>query len=118
MRYHIKPQVKQRPRLGRRRRVFTPEATLEFERKIREAWTDPQINGVPVRVDITVGRDWIDVTVTELDERRRPTGVLGDADNYIKSILDGLQATTEHYGALFDDRQVEELHFNFSLEEA
>jgi Holliday junction resolvase RusA-like endonuclease len=121
----VKPQVKQRPRLGRRRKAYTPEATTIFEKFIRMWWdrahgTDgrSQINGPPVAVEITVGKDWIDVDVIEMPERTRPVGVLGDADNYIKSILDGLQASIEHYGAFFDDRQVERIVFEFSQEEA
>jgi Holliday junction resolvase RusA-like endonuclease len=108
MRYSVHPQVKQRPRLGRRRKAYTPEATTIFE----------QVNGPPVAVEITVGKDWIDVDVIEMSERTRPVGVLGDADNYIKSILDGLQASVEHYGAFFDDRQVERIVFQFSQEAA
>jgi Holliday junction resolvase RusA-like endonuclease len=118
MRYHVHPQVKQRPRLGRRRKAYTPEATTIFEKVIRQGWTDEQVNGPPVAVEITVGKDWIDVDVIEMPERTRPVGVLGDADNYIKSILDGLQASVEHYGAFFDDRQVERIVFQFSQEAA
>lgn len=106
----VKPQVKQRPRLGRRRKVFTPDKTLIFEAAIREWWTEHGANygDQPLSVSIEIERDGFWVLIEPLEAFHRPVGILGDVDNYVKSILDGLQ------GAAFDnDKQVEQ--FNVAL---
>lgn len=97
--FGFKPRVKQRPRLGRKGRVFTPEQTLEFERAVRKAWTGPKFDG-PVSITVTLDKDKFRVTVTE-ERGRKPSALRGDVDNYIKSILDGLNGA-----AYLDDRQV------------
>lgn len=108
MRYEFPAKVKGRPRLGKRGRIFTPKETLEFERKVRQGWCQETIEEGPVGVDITVGAGWFEVDVYELIEPSRSRNTRGDLDNYIKSILDGLN------GAAFnDDRQVHFINAEF-----
>ena len=101
-----RPQVKQRPRLGRGRgrrgkqRVFTPEATLVFEKHVAESYDGPRFDG-PVHVRIRLHKD--KTTVTIEDTSAATAGLRGDIDNYCKAILDGLQTDA---AALGNDRQV------------
>jgi len=98
----IKPRVKQRPRLGRRGRVFTPEATLVHEAAIAAAWKTkfgrrkPLEGPVKVTVDFDKHGMWIEVAPTEL-----PTVLRGDIDNYMKAVLDALNGI-----AYMDDGQI------------
>jgi crossover junction endodeoxyribonuclease RusA len=86
------PQGKQRPRLGKGGRVYTPKATKRFERMI--AWA---ALGVRPRGWILDGRFRVEVIGYYPDDRRR------DADNLLKSVLDGMN------GVLYnDDSQVVE----------
>lgn len=79
--------------------MFTPPATLEFEQRIREGWTGPRFSG-PVSITVTLAKDHFYVTVTELS--KAPKSLLrGDIDNYVKSIMDGLNGV-----AYDDDKQV------------
>lgn len=79
--------------------MFTPEQTLLFERQVREEWRGPKFFG-PVSISVTLGKDHFFVTVTETKETVKPS-LRGDIDNYIKSIMDGLNGA-----AYQDDRQV------------
>jgi Holliday junction resolvase RusA-like endonuclease len=106
----VKPQVKERPRLGRRRKAYTPERTLVFEQAVRDAVAEAKVSfgDAPVGVEIWIEADCLWVDVYELEESVRPVGIRGDIDNYIKSVCDGLQPV-----AFDDDRQVEELLVHF-----
>ena len=97
--FKFKPKVKQRPRLGRRGRVFTPAQTLEFERAVKESY-EGFCADKPVSLTITLYKDKFTVTVTEYDTLE-PSPLRGDIDNYAKSILDGLNGV-----AYTDDRLV------------
>jgi Holliday junction resolvase RusA-like endonuclease len=110
IREDIKPQVKERPRLGRRRKAFTPERTLAFERAVREEWEKTGIfyGDAPVGMEIFLEQDCFYIDVYELEVPVRPVGIVGDIDNYTKSICDGLQPV-----AFNDDKQVEELIVRF-----
>ncbi|MEI6449150.1 MAG: RusA family crossover junction endodeoxyribonuclease [Actinomycetes bacterium] len=85
-----KPQGKQRPRLGKGGRVYTPKATKRFERMI--AWA---ALGVRPRGWALTGRFVVEVVCYFPDERRR------DVDNVLKSVLDGMQSVLYE-----DDSQV------------
>lgn len=100
--YEFPPKVKQRPRMTRRGRVFTPQATLEFEALVRDNWEHDLIDG-DIAVTIVVTKEWFEVTVEPYHDDE-PTGLRGDIDNYAKSILDGLNGT-----AFKDDRLIREL---------
>lgn len=105
--------VKARPRLGRRRKAFTPEKTVNFEKAVRKFWSEnaPTFGDVPVYVGVEIHKEGIQVEIHELEESVRPVGILGDVDNYIKSIFDGLQPNggdpSLYRGAFNNDKQIE-----------
>lgn len=76
--------------MGRRRRVYTPEATTNAEQAIAGAWRfadGPQFDGpVRVYVDFHPAGQWVKVESVEWTSPLR-----GDVDNYCKTLLDGLQ---------------------------
>ena len=100
--FKFPPRVKQRPRLGRRGRVFTPEQTLAFEKAVRDAY-DGDCATNPVALTIALYKDRFTVTVTEYDTLK-PSPLRGDIDNYAKAILDGLNGV-----AYTDDKLVYKL---------
>jgi Holliday junction resolvase RusA-like endonuclease len=73
------PQPKQRPRLGRRGRVYTPEATTRFETAIAWAAVASKPQGWP-----TTARYRLTVEAYFGDRRKR------DFDNVLKAVADGL----------------------------
>ncbi len=99
-----KPVPKGRPRFGRGR-TYTPKTTRDYEAKVAEAATEAmQAAGV----DQTAGRVAVVVTAVfavpkSYRGRERADAILGcsypnaDADNLLKSALDGLN------GVLVDD---------------
>ncbi len=97
------PKTKGRPRLGRRRKAYTPAETLEAEQVIRNAWlaADAPLFEGPVAVDIAYDKLGQTITVSEYPTRSL---MRGDVDNYTKLTLDGLNGVA--YG---DDRQVQRL---------
>lgn len=98
----LKPKVKQRPRLGRRGRVFTPTATLQHEAEIAALWKKkfgrrkPLEGPVLVSVDFDKHGMWVEVAPTDL-----PSLMRGDIDNYLKAVLDALNGI-----AYVDDKQI------------
>jgi Holliday junction resolvase RusA-like endonuclease len=95
-----RPVPKERPRLGRRGRVFTPTRTLEREAVIAQAYRDadgPAFDG-PVRLTVEYTTDGETVTIESIDATARLTG---DLDNYIKTTSDALNGV-----AWSDDKQV------------
>lgn len=93
-----RPVPKGRPRLGRRGRVFTPEKTLEAEALIRETWDGPLFEG-PVSVQIHLTTESTEITVAPFEIP--PSKLRGDIDNYVKTVMDGLNGAAWH-----DDKQV------------
>lgn len=79
-----KPVPKGRPRFAGGR-VFTPKTTLDYEKLIAQAWF-AKYGTTSVEGRITVH---VDVYSTTADR--------SDVDNYLKSVLDGLQ------GAAFEN---------------
>ena len=108
----IRAVTKGRPRLGRRRKAFTPPKTIEFEKNVGEAWAaahegmDP-LEG-PLGCQVIIMSNHIQVDVWELEEASRPKYITGDIDNYVKSILDALNTI-----AYLDDKQIH--HFETFL---
>lgn len=88
--------------MTRRGRVFTPKATHMFETAVAEGWNKRYKFGAkPIGVEIELGKDEFTVTVFEADVETLKSPLLGDIDNYAKSILDGLNGV-----AFDDDKQV------------
>lgn len=118
MRYWIPvaPVVKMRPRLGRRRKAFTPEKTVNYENALRAWWqthnASVRYEG-PIYVGVEIHKEGIQVEIIELEQSVRPVGVLGDLDNYQKSVWDGLQDAGELLGAFANDKQVEWAEIKF-----
>lgn len=112
---NLRGVTKGRPRLGRRRKAYTPAKTIEFEQAVAEAWNelyDPEdaFHG-PVGVRYEIGSDHITIWVWELDESHRPKYIQGDVDNYAKSISDGLNGA-----AYVDDKQIHEMQIQLTKE--
>lgn len=100
--YTFPPQVKQRPRMTRRGRVFTPAKTLAFEASVRDNWEHDITEGC-IAVSIVLRKDSFDVEVEPWgDDDTSP--LRGDIDNYVKAILDGLNGT-----AFTDDKFIRQL---------
>jgi crossover junction endodeoxyribonuclease RusA len=92
-----RPVPKERPRLGRRGRVFTPQRTLDRERLIADAYDGPVFDG-PVRLTVEYTTQGEHITIESVDATRR---LRGDLDNYIKTTSDALNGV-----AWADDSQV------------
>lgn len=111
---HVRPRTKQRPRLGRRRKAYTPAATLEFEAEVRRQWIeqmgDTPLDG-PVGMAVELGSNHISIEIWQLEESHRPKYVTGDIDNYQKSIQDALNGVAYH-----DDKQVQYLDLRVTKE--
>jgi Holliday junction resolvase RusA-like endonuclease len=99
-----RPKAKGRPRSTKTGHVYTPATTREYETAVKDAYKSsggPKFLG-PVNVNISVYKDHVDVTIKDIDDNG--CKLRGDLDNYIKSILDGLNKV-----AYLDDKQVHEL---------
>jgi Holliday junction resolvase RusA-like endonuclease len=98
-----KPQAKQRPRVGKGGRIYTPRETAQYEKLVADCWTEAGGELIPkgtaVEVVIHVHKDHVDVEVLAA-EGLKPTA-RADLDNIAKSVLDGLNKV-----AWDDDRQV------------
>lgn len=107
-----RPKPAQRPRLGRRRKAYTPTATLEAEDRIAHAFgtrygcstIDPLYPaGTPLRLIVDYSNHGEHIRLEPLDAPM-PT-MLGDVDNYLKTTMDGLQKA----GAFANDKQIVEV---------
>jgi Holliday junction resolvase RusA-like endonuclease len=83
----------------RSRRAYTPQETKDYEDALASYWDGPTFTG-PVQVDVTFAKEGMDVTVQDATDGSM--SLRADIDNYIKSLLDGLQKG----GAFPNDRQV------------
>lgn len=104
--FHVpgRPKSKDRPRLGRRRKAYTPEATTAAEQAIAEAYDGPFFEG-PVHVTVLYSIQGQTITIEEAPEE--PAKIWqSDVDNLIKTTLDGLQRDG---GAFADDKQVRKI---------
>ena len=79
--------------------MYTPTKTVDAEKKIAQAWDGPVFHG-EVAVHIVVDKDGAAVIVERVDLDSKTT-LRGDIDNYVKTILDGLNGV-----AWKDDSQV------------
>lgn len=110
-----RPVTKGRPRLGRRRRAYTPARTIEYENLVGAQWdeqvSEPPLEG-PVGVRFIIGSEGVEIEVWELDQSYRPKYVTGDIDNYEKALGDGLNGH-----AYVDDKQVHHMETFFTKQE-
>lgn len=109
--FDLAPIAKQRPRWGQSQVAYTPKASLQFEKKLRDRWieehpdwADTILDG-PVRVDLTFAPKHIYVNVTPIIAV--VSKLRGDLDNYAKSVLDALNGI-----AYSDDKQIHILSVN------
>jgi Holliday junction resolvase RusA-like endonuclease len=99
-----RPRAKARPRLGRRRRAFTPQTTIDEEVRLADLYValgGPIFEGdVAVEVDFYPEGSYITVR-----QKNWHSPLNADVDNLSKLVMDGLQRC-----AFADDRHVVELH--------
>jgi len=99
-----RPKAKGRPLVTNTGHAYTDKGTREYELEVKDSYlksNGPKFLG-PVNVTISVYKDHTDVTIKDIDDNG--CKLRGDLDNYIKSILDGLNKV-----AYLDDKQVYEL---------
>lgn len=99
-----RPVPKERPRHTKNGHSYTPPKTVAYEKLVAEAWrsTGATTFEGPIAVLIDLHPTHADVTVTEAPTTA--SRLRGDVDNYIKSILDGLQGDVGM--AFVNDRDV------------
>ena len=78
--------------------MFTPQRTLDAEAAIAAAWDGPKFDG-PLKLHVTFRKDEMVVTVEKYPDGASP--LRGDVDNYLKTVMDGLNGI-----AWEDDKQV------------
>lgn len=98
----IRPQSKQRPRMTRTGRTYTPKQTVEFEAKIASMYKGPLFNkDTHLRVGLKFSLENIEITIEEILPNPIKSKLRGDIDNYAKSVLDALNGI-----AYEDDKQI------------
>lgn len=106
LRVDTKPRPKGRPRVLPTGRSYTPKATVDAERVVKEAWQRagyPKMDG-PLRLAIEFDGDGYTITLSEAHHNSK---MRADLDNLAKLVLDGLNGV-----AYDDDKQV--VHLNCS----
>lgn len=100
-----RPKVKERPRMTRRGRVFTPKRTLDYERQIAEAYNGPMFESDRLAVHLSFSRKGVQIEISEAELKPEHSSGLpvlrGDIDNYAKAIMDALNGV-----AYEDDKQI------------
>lgn len=98
-----KPKSKERPRMTRSGRTYTPQATLQAEARIREQYDGPLFEG-PLKVEIRYLADQQEITIIELVDWDNISRLRADVDNLVKCSLDALNKY-----AWNDDSQVKSI---------
>jgi len=93
------PKVKERPRVLKNGRTYTPKSTALYEALIAEKYAGPVFTG-PVRLDVVFEAERTVIRLIPLKGEDKPK-LRGDIDNYLKALQDGLVKA----GAL-DDNQI------------
>jgi Holliday junction resolvase RusA-like endonuclease len=103
--FSTRPKSKGRPRVTKTGHAFTPKETVEYEKKIAEAYKGPLFEEgmLSMKLRFTVEGTEMMIERVEPDPNfPLPKGKLtGDIDNYAKSILDALNGV-----AYTDDKQI------------
>jgi len=98
------PRAKGRPRTtfkaGANYRTFTPRATVEAERNLRDQWDQPIVQG-PIAVGLMMSDTNVGIHIIESPDCTSRYLKRGDIDNYAKLIMDALNGV-----AWVDDRQI------------
>lgn len=97
-----KPHPKGRPRFTARNGkavAYTPAETVKAEKAIADAWDGPMFEG-EVSVHVVVDTEGTAIIVERID-LDTTSKLRGDLDNYLKTVLDGLNGV-----AWKDDSQV------------
>lgn len=105
-----RPKSKDRPRMTRRGRTYTPAATTNAEIALVEQYDGPLFEG-PIAITVEYLKDCQVITIESLPEDRH-SKLTADVDNLVKLTLDALQRSDENgnpMGAYTNDRQVVEL---------
>ena len=91
-------KAKARPRVGKGRRIYTPSDSHKYEKKVRECYKgnyyfDDEYISIKIIFWFSIPKSYSKAKHQAAAEGFiRPTK--GDTDNYIKSILDGLNGTS------------------------
>ena len=93
------PKVKERPRVLKSGKTYTPKSTAEYEKAVAERYDGPVFTG-PVKLEVCFESDRTTVRISSMDAEEKPK-LRGDIDNYLKALQDGLVKS----GAL-DDNQI------------
>ena len=106
------PVPKARPRFSRNGHTYTDKKTLDYERTVRLAYTVAKHDKLTGAIKATM-LFYLPIAASDSKAKKfaklrgeiRPTGHVGDTDNYQKSILDSINGV-----AYEDDCQVVEIH--------
>jgi len=99
--FNFRPKAKQRPRMTRTGRTYTPTQTKEYEQSIADAYSGVLFAKGPLHVTLIFDNDKTEITIQSVQDESNPSKLRGDIDNYAKSVLDGLNGI-----AYTDDRQI------------
>lgn len=83
-----KPHPKERPRFTKTGIAYTPEKTRLAEKRLGELYDGPKFDG-PIAVNIVFDAEGVAVIIEPVKEGEK-SKLRGDLDNYLKTVLDGL----------------------------